>query len=91
MITTILNLALWVFSITAYVIYNLYRKNIKLEKIIDSQFNTIAEIRNVILESNKLLQDFDARGIYKSDDETGTFFKLLLRIQNTLNQFFKNE
>ena len=88
-VSTILNLTLWVFTIVGYVVYNLYQKNVKLEQIVQDQNQLIDNLKTIVEESDRVLSEIDRRGIYKSDDETGAFFKTVMDIQKLLNQFFK--
>jgi len=86
-IITILNVALWVLSIGGYMVWNLLKKNEKLENIINQQQMLIQEISQTIEESAKYLKEIDKRGSFSSDDEIGWFFKGVKEIQSTLNQF----
>jgi len=87
MVATILNIALWVFSITGYVIYNLYKKNVKLEEMVTERDNRLASVSDIVAESNKMLKELDTLGAFKSDDEIGFFFQAVKQIQETLNQY----
>jgi hypothetical protein len=87
MVITILNLALWIFSITCYIIYNLYKKNVKLEEMVTERDNKLNSLSSVIVESNKMLKELDTLGAFKSDDEIGFFFQAVKQIQETLNQY----
>lgn len=87
MITTVLNIALWVFSITGYIIYNLYQKNIKLEKMIVEQDTVLESLTVTINESDRALKELDRLGAFRSDDEIGFFFQAVKEIQHTLNQY----
>ena len=40
-----------------------------------------------INESNKVVQEIDKIGAFKSDDEIGFFFNTVKQIQETLNEF----
>ena len=87
MVTTVLNIALWVFSITCYIIYNLYKKNIKLEEMVTERDNKLRSLSDVIRESDSMLKDLDTIGAFKSDDEIGFFFQSVKQIQEALNQY----
>lgn len=87
MVTTVLNIALWVFSITCYIIYNLYKKNVKLEEMVAERDNRLASVSDIVVESNKMLKELDTLGAFKSDDEIGFFFQAVKQIQETLNQY----
>ena len=83
----IINIMIWVLTIIGYVIYNLYSKNIKLERMVLEREETLQLLSNIINESDKILIDLDTIGAFKSDDEIGYFFKTVKAIQSTLNEF----
>ena len=87
MVTTVLNIALWVFSIACYIIYNLNKKNIKLEEMVNERDSKLNSLSDVIKESDKMLKDLDTIGAFKSDDEIGFFFQSVKQIQEALNQY----
>jgi len=91
MVTTILNIALWVFSIAGYVIYNLYSKNVKLEEMIQKQDQVLREASATINESDRVIKEIDKLGAFQSDDEIGFFFQAVKEIQATLNQYITNK
>lgn len=88
-VSTVLNIALWFFTIIGYVVYNLYQKNVKLEQIVQDQNQLLDNLQTIVQESDRVLSEMDKRGIFKSDDEVGAFFKTVMEIQKLLNQFFK--
>lgn len=88
-VSTLLNIALWFFTIIGYVVFNLYQKNIKLERIVEDQNQLITNMQAIVEQSDKMLSEMDKRGIFKSDDEVGTFFNTVMEIQKLLNQFFR--
>ena len=89
MVTTILNIALWIFTLAGYAIWNLMKKTERLETIIEEQQILINQISSVIDESDRALKEIDQRGSFSSDDEIGWFFKAVKEIQSALNQFIK--
>ena len=89
MVTTILNIALWIFTLVGYAIWNLMKKTERLETIIEEQQILINQISTVIDESDRVLTEIDQRGSFSSDDEIGWFFKAVKEIQSALNQFIK--
>jgi len=91
MISTVLNIALWVFSIAGYVIYNLYNKNVKLEEMIQKQDQVLRDASATINESDRVLKELDKIGAFQSDDEIGFFFQAVKEIQATLNQYVTNK
>jgi type II secretory pathway component PulJ len=88
-VSTLLNIALWFFTIIGYIVFNLYQKNIKLERIVEDQNQLITNMQAIVEQSDKMLSEMDKRGIFKSDDEVGTFFNTVMEIQKLLNQFFR--
>jgi|LauGreSBDMM110SN_4_FD.fasta_scaffold30978_2 hypothetical protein len=87
---TLLNIALWVLTILGYVIYNLYSKNVKLEQMIINRDQTLRNLSDIINESDRVLNEVDRIGAFKSDDEIGFFFNTVKAIQDTLNEFSNN-
>lgn len=87
MVTTILNILLWVFTIIGYIIYNLYSKNVKLEQMVLERERTLETLSDIINESDRVLKELDKLGAFKSDDEIGFFFNNVKAIQETLNEF----
>lgn len=87
MVTTILNISLWVLTIIGYIIYNLYTKNIKLEEMVLERDRTLQTLSDIINESDRVLKEVDKLGAFKSDDEIGFFFNSVKAIQETLNEF----
>lgn len=87
MVTTILNISLWVFTLAGYAIWNLLKKTERLETIVQQQQSLLNQISTVIDESDRVLKEIDQRGTFSSDDEIGWFFKAVKEIQAALNQF----
>ena len=87
MVTTILNISLWVFTLAGYAIWNLLKKTERLETIVQQQQSLLNQISSVIDESDRALKEIDQRGTFSSDDEIGWFFKAVKEIQAALNQF----
>tara|TARA_R110002153_G_C13126357_1_gene479400 strand:+ start:171 stop:455 length:285 start_codon:yes stop_codon:yes gene_type:complete len=73
--------------VLGYTTFNLLRKNEKEEDIIISQNNFINEFQSSIEESDKKLQELDAKGSFSSDDEIGWFFNEIKLLQNKLSRF----
>ena len=89
MIFGITMLVIWVATIIGWVIYNLYRKNVKLEQTVISQANFIAGLQALIGESDKALKGLDDKIWLESDKELQTVFQNLKAVQEGLNQFNK--
>jgi hypothetical protein len=69
------------------VIYNLFTKTEKLEKIVDDQNTYIGRLSELIELSNNKIGESEIANAFKSDDEIGFFFDTLKEIQDKLNLF----
>jgi hypothetical protein len=85
---------MWVWLIGIHVaeliavgIFLLIRRNSVLEKAVVQQQQYLDAISIVIQNSQQKLEELDAMGAFRSDDEVGTFFKNLKEIQDVLNEF----
>lgn len=79
----------WISTIVGWVIFNLYRKNVKLETTVINQATFIANLQSLIGESDKALKALDDKIWLESDKELQTVFHNLKSIQEALNQFNK--
>jgi hypothetical protein len=68
-------------------IFLLIRRNNALEKAVNQQQQYLDAISIVIQNSQQKLEELDAMGAFRSDDEVGTFFKNLKEMQDILNEF----
>ena len=73
--------------ILGYTTFNLLQKNEKVEDIIFSYQEFIKNIQEQISKSEKRLEQIDQKGLFKSDDEIGWFFKEVQKIQKNLSRF----
>lgn len=69
------------------VIYNLFTKTEKLEKLVDDQNTYIGRLSELIELSNNKIGESEIANAFKSDDEIGFFFDTLKEIQDKLNLF----
>lgn len=83
----VVNVAIIIFIIMGYVIYNLYNKNVKLEDAVIKRDNILISMSDIIKTSEKKLEQVDKLGAFKSDDEIGFFFETVKEIQQQLNDF----
>jgi hypothetical protein len=90
MIFGTITLILWVVTVIGWVIFNLYQKNIKLERITINQAVFIANLQTLIGESDKALKGLDDKIWMESDKELQTVFQNLKAVQEALNQFNKS-
>jgi predicted PurR-regulated permease PerM len=77
--------------ILGFTTFNLLRKIEKIEDIILQYDRYISEFNNQIEASEKRLNEVDAKGMFKSDDEIGWFFEQIKVIQNGISQFKINQ
>lgn len=73
--------------VAGYVIYNLYRKVEKQESVIEYQVDYLRKVSYIIQESKLYVEQIDEKGIFRADDEVGTFFNFIKEIQDTINAF----
>jgi len=82
-----IGLILWGLSIVAYVIYNLYTKNSKLETIVLQQSTVLDNIQGLINQSDKALKELDSKIWLEGDKELMPIFENLKAIQESLNDY----
>lgn len=90
MITTIM-IILWPITILAWVIYNLYNKNVKLENAIVKQQRFINEILSTFKDLSKAVEKIDSTIWVQSDQELLTMFDSVKEIQSKIKDFLDNE
>ena len=87
MLFGIISISLWILTIVGWVIYNLYKKNLRLEETVIAQVNFIGGLQQLIGESDKALKNLDEKIWMESDKELQTVFQNLKAVQEGLNQF----
>ena len=70
-----------------YVVYNLNRKVIKQEEVIEYQVGYLRNVAYLINESKIYVEQLDEKGAFRSDDEVGVFFNFMKEIQETINAY----
>jgi len=73
--------------ILTYIVYNLTKKQEKIEDIVVGYLEYFDKISRVIEISDKKLKEIDYKGHFSSDDEVGYFFENIKQIQDILNEF----
>ena len=86
MIILIIILSILVLGL-GYVVYNLNRKVIKQESIIEFQVGYLRNVAYLINESKIYVEQLDEKGTFRSDDEVGVFFNFMKEIQETINEY----
>ena len=82
----VITLTLIIF-ILGFVIYNLFLKTEKLERLVDDQNTYVDRLSELIGLSNKKIGESEIANAFKTDDEIGFFFETLQEIQSQLNSF----
>jgi hypothetical protein len=83
----VLVISLIINLVTGYIIWNVNKKLVKQEEVIESQVDYLRKVSYIITESNLYIEKLDERGTLRSDDEIGTFFNFMKEIQETINAF----
>ena len=83
----LLSLAGVIVLILCYVVYNLNRKVIKQEEVIEYQVGYLRNVAYLISESKIYVEQLDEKGAFRSDDEVGVFFNFMKEIQETINAY----
>jgi uncharacterized membrane protein YukC len=86
MIVAIIILSLLV-VILGYTTFNLLKKNEKQEDILTGYMAYLNKISDTIELAETKMNEVDAKGSFKSDDEVGFFFEQIKTIQTALNSF----
>jgi len=76
-----------IFAVLGYVIFNLNRKVVKQEEIINYQVGYLRNVAYLINESKIYVEQLDEKGAFRSDDEVGVFFNFMKEIQETINEY----
>lgn len=76
-----------IIGVLVFVIFNLLRKQEKMEDAVTSYQNFLNKLSKTIEASDRLLDKIDNRGAFRSDDEVGFFFTSVKKIQSELNKF----
>ncbi len=88
MITTItISILSVIVVLLGFTTFNLMRKNEKQEDILVGYMKYLNKLTTAIEESDKRLKVIDEKGLFKSDDEIGWFFKEIQKLQMILNEF----
>ena len=80
-------LLLLIIGVLVFILFNLLKKQEKMEDAVISYQEYITKLTDAINESDKLLNKVDERGTFRSDDEVGFFFTFIKKIQSELNIF----
>lgn len=88
--STTIAMILWIVTVLAWVIYNLYNKNVKLENIIIKQSNFINNIMTTFGDLNKAVEQIDSKIWVQSDPELTSLFDSVKEIQSRIKDYLDN-
>jgi len=87
----LINIGILIFGLIFYIIWNLMRKNEKLEDALIKRDKYIDDMSIIMSESNRKIKEIDSKQIFESDDEIGWFFKGIKEIQELINEYNINK
>tara|TARA_R110000765_G_scaffold382797_1_gene474058 strand:+ start:21 stop:305 length:285 start_codon:yes stop_codon:yes gene_type:complete len=87
----LINIGIIVFLFIFYIIWNLMRKNEKLEDALNKRDQYIDNMSLIMSESDRKIKEIDSKQIFESDDEIGWFFKGIKEIQTLINEYNSNK
>lgn len=73
--------------VLAYIVFNLNRKVLKQEGILEYQVGYLRNVSYLIQESKIYVEQLDEKGAFRADDEVGVFFNFMKEIQETINAY----
>lgn len=85
----VIAIAIWIVSIIVYIIWNLYRKNKKLEDIVINQQAFIDSIKDSMKEINVAAGQIDSKIWVQSDPEFLSLMENVKVMQNKINDFLE--
>lgn len=74
-----------------YTTINLLIKNERYEDIVQDYRTFYAALNQMVIESDKKIREADQKGLFESDDEVGSIFKVLKSVNDSITNFFKVE
>jgi hypothetical protein len=84
---TIISIVIWPITIIAYVIWNLYNKNVKLESMIVKQNEFIKSVLGLADSIDKTAMKIDSTMWVSADPELKTMFEDIKTMQENIKQF----
>ena len=87
----LINVGIFIFGIIFYIIWNLMRKNERLEDALNQRDQYIDTMSTIMSESDRKIKEIDSKQIFESDDEIGWFFKGIKEIQALINEYNLNK
>ena len=87
----LINVGILGFATIFYIIWNLMRKNERLEDALNKRDEYIDTMSVIMSESDRKIKEIDSKQIFESDDEIGWFFKGIKEIQALINEYNSNK
>ena len=87
----LINIGILSFATIFYIIWNLMRKNERLEDALNKRDEYIDAMSIIMSESDRKIKEIDSKQIFESDDEIGWFFKGIKEIQSLINEYNSNK
>jgi hypothetical protein len=81
---------LWVSTILGFIVFNLYQKNVKMERTLIEQNTYIQNMRSSMGEIESLINKIDMTMWVQTDPELLQLFESLKNLHLHLKQFTKN-
>ena len=86
-ILAIVSIVLWIVTIVGYIIFNLYKKNKKMEEQIIKQINYINNFMLVSSEIDELVNKIDNTMWVQSDPELLSLFESMKELKDLFKQY----
>ena len=84
---TVISIVIWPLTVIAYVIWNLYNKNIKLEKMLKKEDEFVRSVLSLADNIDKTAAKIDATMWVSADQELKTMFEDIKAMQESIKQF----
>lgn len=89
MTTTIIAVSLWIATVVGWIIFNLYNKNKKLERIALNQQSFIDGVKGCMKEINTCANQIDSKLWVQSDPEFLGLMENVKKMQDSINNFIE--
>jgi hypothetical protein len=85
--TAVISIAIWPITVIGYIIWNLYNKNVKLEKMLTQQDLFIRNVLSLADSIDKTAAKIDATMWVSADPELKLMFDDIKSMQENIKQF----
>jgi hypothetical protein len=87
MIIGIISVSLWVLTVIGFIIFNLYQKNVKMERAIVNRDSYISLMRSQMGELDPLIAKIDTTIWVQSDPEIASLFETIKALNETVKRY----